>query len=452
MSGFVRVLAALLLLSIAPPWLASAQQQLAIDQFLSPAYPFELVSAKKADRIAWLSYEQGRRNVYTAAAPAFRPVKLTKHVADNGIDLTSLRISDDGSIVVFVRGHAPNREGWVANPASSPDGAQRTIWAARTSGGPSWRVAEGGDPVLSPDGRFVLYVKDGQVYRARVSAVAAAAPQSSEKPFITAYGRNSDPTWSPDGSRIAFVSDRGDHSLIAVYDVRSRAVTYVAPNVDRDSSPAWSPDGRRIAFIRRPGSPFAQIIAQAAAARGSAPGRGKAPGGRGGRSGRGGQSEEGPQIPGLTRAALKGGYTLSLWVADVKTGAGVATTDGTHSRVSSGTTSRTIRHLRASTTFSGPGIESCSRPSPMNGSGITPCPWLAARVRLSSSHLVTAWPKRRDCLQTAVNSSTRRIQKTSIAGTSGRCRLPVARQRRLRRASKSKRTLPRSPPEHTWPC
>jgi dipeptidyl-peptidase 4 len=294
-----------------------------IDAFLAPAYPYELVAAAGADRIAWLSYERGRRNVYTAAAPAFRPLKLTRHHEDDGIDLTSLRISVDGSVVVFVRGHQPNRDGWVANPASSPAGARRTIWAARTAGGAAWRIAEGGDPVLSPDGRSLLYVKDGQIYRARVSAVPGPSSVEPPKPFITAFGDNSDPVWSPDGSRIAFVSERGDHSLIAVYDVRSKAMTYVAPSVDRDSSPTWSPDGRRIAFIRRPGSTFAQIVAQNAAA-----GRGQGRGNQGGgRAGRGAQTEDGPQIPGLTRAVFKGGYTLSFWVAEIKRGPVVASSD-----------------------------------------------------------------------------------------------------------------------------
>ena len=51
----------------------AAQRATTVDDFLAPGYPFELVSATKADRIAWLAYERGRRNVYTAVAPAFRP-------------------------------------------------------------------------------------------------------------------------------------------------------------------------------------------------------------------------------------------------------------------------------------------------------------------------------------------------------------------------------------------
>ena len=76
-------------------------------------------------------------------------------------------MSDDGSVVVFVRGHTLNREGWVANPTANPAGAERAFWAARTAGGAAWRLGEGTTPVLSPDGRTVVYAKDGQIYPLR---------------------------------------------------------------------------------------------------------------------------------------------------------------------------------------------------------------------------------------------------------------------------------------------
>jgi dipeptidyl aminopeptidase/acylaminoacyl peptidase len=307
------------------PSAAPAPASAAVDRFLAPAYPFELVSAARADRIAWLAYERGRRNVYAAAAPAFSPVRVTRHLDDDGIDLTNLQISADGSLVVFVRGHAPNRDGWVANPTSDPRGAERTIWAARTSGGAAWRLGPGAEPALSPDGSAVLFAKEGQIYRYR-TAPAAPARGAEPKPNVQAWGINGNPTWSPDGRKFAFVSDRGDHSFIAVYDVAARRLSYMSPSVDHDTSPTWSADSTRLAFLRRPGTPFGQQSQAGGAGVGNAPGPANTPAGRGrgqgrGQGGRGGRGDdEGPGIPGLTRAVFKGGYTVSFWVADAANG------------------------------------------------------------------------------------------------------------------------------------
>jgi dipeptidyl aminopeptidase/acylaminoacyl peptidase len=327
----MRHVALALILALACVAPAAAQTAPAIGHYLAPAYPYELVSAAKADRIAWLAYEEGRRNVYTAAAPDFRPVRLTRFLEDDGIDLTTLSISADGSVVVFVRGHDPNRAGWVANVTSDPAGADRTVWAARTTGGGrAWRLAEATAPVVSPDGRYAAYAKNGQIYRVRVTAAQAALSpvDRGEVPLVKVWGTNGNPRWSPDSSKIAFVSERGDHSFIGVYDLESRTVIYMAPGVDRDTSPTWSPDGKRIAFIRRPGTPFGLQSQAGSAGIGNPPGPAAAAGafGRGQQAGgqRGATAGPAPAgqaaVPGLYRSAFPGGYTLSFWVADAATG------------------------------------------------------------------------------------------------------------------------------------
>ncbi|MSR35999.1 MAG: S9 family peptidase [Gemmatimonadetes bacterium] len=295
-----------------------------IEQILKPAFPYDLTSARRADRFAWVEYERGWRNVYTAAAPDFRAMRLTSTTADDGVDVGPLTLSDDGSVVLFVRGHPPDQDGIVVSPASDPLGGRREIWAASTSGNRQpWRVAAlresgrggggggGGSPmVLSPDGRWVLYVGDGRIYRAEVDpGIKDAATVDAAPPLLRDFGVHSDPVWSPDGKRIAFMSSRFDqrrpfplqgraatHSFITVYDVDRRRITYMAPSVDRDTSPVWSPDGRSIAYLRRPGLPFGAFATPP-------------------------RDLPAERVPaGFIEAKFQGGYTLAIWVADVETG------------------------------------------------------------------------------------------------------------------------------------
>ncbi|MDQ6611209.1 MAG: prolyl oligopeptidase family serine peptidase [Gemmatimonadota bacterium] len=288
-----------------------AQSKPTIDQFLKPGFPEGLVSAKTVDRIAWLANERGQRNVYTAVAPSFKPVRLTSFLEDNGVVLTDLSISDDGQIVSFVRGSAPNAEGWFANPSSDPNGPTRTIWAARTNGSGASSVAVGGAPVLAPNGNAVLYVRDGQIYRVVLPKSGAfPAVEKDAQPYIKGFGRNGDPQWSPNSATIAYVSVREYHALIGLYDVSTRTVHYASPSIDFDGSPTWSSDSRRIAFTRRPGTPFGQQTNPGLSLRGLPPAPNRA-----GRAGGGGDTKP----DGMYRAAFRGGYTLAVMVVDAVT-------------------------------------------------------------------------------------------------------------------------------------
>ena len=65
----IRRFARPLLVAVAVPAIARAQARSSVAPYIAPAFPEELVAARKVDRVAWLAYDHGQRNVYTAAAP-----------------------------------------------------------------------------------------------------------------------------------------------------------------------------------------------------------------------------------------------------------------------------------------------------------------------------------------------------------------------------------------------
>ena len=115
----------------------------------------------------------------------------------------------------------------------------------------------------------------------------------------------------------------------------------MSPSVDFDASPLWTADGKSLVFVRRPGLPFGQQAQQGGGGIGN-PERSGVPAecgrragaarGRGGRAaarsrrrarkddGAAGSAGRRPPSPGLMQATFKGGYTLSVWKADVATG------------------------------------------------------------------------------------------------------------------------------------
>jgi len=243
----------LVLIFSLPSILTGAKGSFTLEQVLSSPYPWSLVSAKKADRIAWVFNSKGARNIWTAAAPDFKPVNLTGFTRDEVFEIPDVSITNDGEVIVFVKGGRPNSEGWVTNSDSDPAAREQAVWAVRTDTHFMWKLALGSNPVLSPDGQWALLVNDGLIYRVSLSPPSDPSEMPELELMFKAAGSNGSPQWSPDCTRIAFVTRRNDHSFIGIYHIAKRKITWVAPCVDRDSDPSWSADGQKIAFIRRPG-------------------------------------------------------------------------------------------------------------------------------------------------------------------------------------------------------
>jgi len=106
------------------------------------------------------------------------------------------------------------------------------------------KVGAGDSPSFSPDGSRLLFVDKNRIL------TVAASGDGDAQPLLIDQGTVDALTLAPDGKRLAFVSHRGNHSLIGVYDFVDQTIVWLSPSLDYDSSPAFSPDGARIAFVR----------------------------------------------------------------------------------------------------------------------------------------------------------------------------------------------------------
>lgn len=77
-----------------------------------------------------------------------------------------------------------------------------------------------------------------------------ASNTADDAPADTAPYANSNPSWSPDGGKIAFYSDRGGDNEIYIADLETGALRQKTDNDVQDFGPTWSSEGEMLAFYR----------------------------------------------------------------------------------------------------------------------------------------------------------------------------------------------------------
>ena len=239
----------------------------------------------------------------SCALLAIRPIAFS---SNRNVSTNIYAMNADGSGVVQLTYGTPDYHLRDASPAWSPDGTKIAFWSTRD--GDYWEVwainADGTgltrltssprlffDPapiVWSPDGGRMAAVFADEIYvldadgssLVNVTNSPAAdggptwSPDGNKIAFWTNRDGNSEiyvmnadgsnpvnlttdpatdnfPAWSPDGTKIAFTTDRDANGIFAIYVVNadgSGAATRLISPAD-DQAPVWSPDGRRIAFI-----------------------------------------------------------------------------------------------------------------------------------------------------------------------------------------------------------
>ena len=215
-----------------------------LEQAMSAPFPSEMIVSRTAGEAAWVLDEKGARNIWVAEAPSYKGRRLTRYTADDGQEIAQMCFTPDGKSIIYVRGGDFETHRDNPNPASFAEGVEQAIWIAPLTGEPARKISEGNEPVLSPKGDRLVFLKGGQIWSVGLSADAKPAQ------LIHAKGRPGMLRWTPDSSRIIFINNRGDHALVGAYDFNSKRVWYLDPSVDTDTSPALSPDGKQVAFIR----------------------------------------------------------------------------------------------------------------------------------------------------------------------------------------------------------
>jgi dipeptidyl aminopeptidase/acylaminoacyl peptidase len=249
------IFAVILILTCAQP--APAQAPFTLEQVLSYSFPSELVAAEHGTRVAWVFDAKGVRNIWIADGPDYdrSAHPITHFTADDGQPIASLRLTPDGKTAVFAVGTELNDDHESADPASWTEEPKQQVFAVDIAGNAAPRLLgemgcsrEGCEDIeISPDGKSAVWSAKKKLWIATVDG----KQQAHELAYVR--GDSLDARWSPDGKHIAFVSDRGSHSLIAIYDLDAESIRYVAPSVDKDDMPRWSPDGKWIVFVRTDG-------------------------------------------------------------------------------------------------------------------------------------------------------------------------------------------------------
>jgi len=110
-------------------------------------------------------------------------------------------------------------------------------------------------PTWSPDGSVIAYDSDFGIHLTNEEGTIGDVTDNRNLFALSTDSRDVSPVWSPDGRKIAFVHNQHDHWEIYVMNadgsnrVRLTREEPFTPRPPNNVSPAWSPDGRHIAFF-----------------------------------------------------------------------------------------------------------------------------------------------------------------------------------------------------------
>lgn len=106
---------------------------------------------------------------------------------------------------------------------------------------------------LSPDGKQIALVLRGEIWLVPISG--GDAKRLTDNP-----AKDGDIAWAPDGSKLAFISDRGNQTDVYTLDVKTKAVTRLTNDDEAESNPQFSPDGKSISYAKAGSTPGLYVV------------------------------------------------------------------------------------------------------------------------------------------------------------------------------------------------
>ena len=139
-----------------------------------------------------------------------------------------------------------------ASETATSTSTHRRSTAAGASGSRDEPATDGG-PRWSPDGTRIAFYSDRdgdyELYLMNADGSGVAKLTEDDVP----EGR---PSFSPDGAQLAFAAGEGEQAEIWTIGVDGANLTQLTQNGQQDSAPSWSPDGTQIAFSRFDGTDY----------------------------------------------------------------------------------------------------------------------------------------------------------------------------------------------------
>jgi Tol biopolymer transport system component len=193
-------------------------------------------------------------------------IVFVRHAAKGGTQLMVVKANGTGLIDV-----TPNNveTGNIAQPSWSPDGTQ-IVFSANADGnyelyvldlrnGTTNRLTSTSapvqnlDPAWSPTGKAIAFSRIGLASLSASASIWQLRLDSVSSPtrLTKTSGGAGDvsPAYSPDGTQIAFSSDRAGNSDVYILDLGSFSLTKVTTTKDRDVEPSFAPDGTALVYV-----------------------------------------------------------------------------------------------------------------------------------------------------------------------------------------------------------